>query len=145
MTTTPGMSDMPVDGATVQPPRVLLVLGCTGVGKTQLGLELGRRFGGELVSCDSIQVYAGLPIASNQCTVHEAEGVRQHAMAVVAPWRAMHVHGFRKAAKALVSTTNSGRSRCRAGHSPRVTHSQFPYAPLTPRRSPISPAAVGTW
>jgi tRNA A37 N6-isopentenylltransferase MiaA len=88
-------------------PRLLVVIGCTGAGKTNLAIALAKRCNGELISCDSIQVYEGLPIASNQCTLEEAGGVRQHCMAVVPPWKAMHVHDFRRAAKALIADIHS--------------------------------------
>lgn len=84
-------------------PSILLVLGCTGAGKTKLSLDLCRRFRGEVVSADSIQVYAGLPIASNQLTKEEADGIVHHGLAVLPPHRAMHVHDFRRLARKLIA------------------------------------------
>ena len=50
---------------------VIVVVGPTGVGKTKLGVELALRLGGEVVNADSMQVYAGLPIATNQPSADE--------------------------------------------------------------------------
>jgi tRNA dimethylallyltransferase len=37
--------------------KVVVVLGCTGVGKSKLAIETAQRFNGEIVSADSMQVY----------------------------------------------------------------------------------------
>ena len=48
-----------------QPTRwPLLLLGPTGSGKTALSLALGERFGGEIVSCDSVAVYRGMDLGT---------------------------------------------------------------------------------
>ena len=39
-----------------EPPLLVAVLGCTGTGKSKLGIELAKRFGGEVISADSMQV-----------------------------------------------------------------------------------------
>ena len=41
-------------------PLVVILLGPTGSGKTALSLKLAERFGGEIVSCDSVAVYRGM-------------------------------------------------------------------------------------
>lgn len=46
--------------------KVLVILGPTGVGKTDLALKLAKKFDGELVACDSRQVYKGLKIAAGK-------------------------------------------------------------------------------
>lgn len=38
-------------------PKLLVVVGSTGVGKTKLGVALAKQFDGEVVSCDSMQIY----------------------------------------------------------------------------------------
>jgi tRNA A37 N6-isopentenylltransferase MiaA len=44
----------------IELPLVVILLGPTGSGKTALSLALGERFGGEIVSCDSVAVYRGM-------------------------------------------------------------------------------------
>ena len=50
---------------------VVAVTGPTAAGKTAFGIGLSRRFGGEIVSCDSMQVYRGLPVGTAQPTAEE--------------------------------------------------------------------------
>ena len=66
-------------------PRVLCVGGTTGVGKTQLAVELARRFDGEIVNADSMQVYAALDVLTNKPTAVERAGVPHHLLGHVAP------------------------------------------------------------
>mgnify|MGYP001036723754 CR=1 FL=1 len=54
-----------------QKPAVVAVVGPTATGKTALGIGLAKRFAGEIVSCDSMQVYKGLPIGTAQPTAEE--------------------------------------------------------------------------
>lgn len=54
------------------------VVGPTATGKTALGIQLCQRLGGEIVSCDSMQVYQGLPIGTAQPTQSERAAVPHH-------------------------------------------------------------------
>ena len=57
---------------------VLAVLGPTASGKTALGIALALALGGEVVSCDSMQIYKGLPIGTAQPTEEEQRQVPHH-------------------------------------------------------------------
>ena len=46
------------------PPKVVCIVGPTGCGKTGLGVALAERLGGEVVSCDSMQLYRGMVIGT---------------------------------------------------------------------------------
>lgn len=59
-------------------PKVLAVAGPTATGKTALGIGLAERFGGEIVSCDSMQIYKGLPIGTAQPTPEELRQAPHH-------------------------------------------------------------------
>lgn len=59
-------------------PRVLAILGPTATGKTALGIGLAQRLGGEVVSCDSMQIYKGLPIGTAQPTPQELSQAPHH-------------------------------------------------------------------
>ena len=66
--------------------RLLIVLlGPTASGKTALSLELAERFGGEIVSCDSVAVYRELEIGTAKPTFAERERVPHHMIDVVSP------------------------------------------------------------
>ncbi|HET7103379.1 MAG TPA: isopentenyl transferase family protein, partial [Terracidiphilus sp.] len=56
----------------------VLLLGPTGSGKTALSLALGERFGGEIVSCDSVAVYRGMDIGSAKPTRNEQARLPHH-------------------------------------------------------------------
>ncbi|MDE5583470.1 MAG: tRNA (adenosine(37)-N6)-dimethylallyltransferase MiaA [Ruminococcus sp.] len=59
-------------------PKIIAVVGATASGKTALGVEIAKMFGGEVVSADSIQVYKGLDIASAKPTAEEMQGIPHH-------------------------------------------------------------------
>ncbi len=63
-------------------PKLLCVVGPTACGKTKMGVLLARRYGGEVVSVDSMQIYRGLPIGTAAPTAEEMEGVPHHMVAV---------------------------------------------------------------
>ena len=64
-------------------PKVLLIVGPTAVGKTALSLELARRFNGEVISGDSMQVYRHLDIGTAKATPEEQQVVPHHLIDIV--------------------------------------------------------------
>lgn len=66
-------------------PPVVAVVGPTASGKSALALSLARERGGEIVSCDSLQVYRGLDIGSAKATVSERREIPHHLIDVVDP------------------------------------------------------------
>ena len=66
-------------------PKVVCVVGPTACGKTTLGVLLAKRFGGEVVSADSMQIYRGMTIGSAAPTPREMDGVPHHMIAVAEP------------------------------------------------------------
>lgn len=59
-------------------PFVLAVCGATASGKTWLGVELAKKYNGEVISADSIQIYKGMDIASAKPTIEEMQGIPHH-------------------------------------------------------------------
>lgn len=99
---------------------VLVVMGSTGAGKTQLGTELALRVNGEVINADAMQVYDELPIATNRATQEEMCGVPHHLLACVCPLAdpPFSVLDFRERADKLVRMRRSAsslRSRDRMG------------------------------
>lgn len=66
-------------------PRILCVVGPTACGKTKMGVLLARRYNGEVVSVDSMQIYRGMTIGTAAPTPEEIEGVPHHMVAVADP------------------------------------------------------------
>jgi len=67
------------------PPRLVVIVGPTGAGKTRLSLELAARVGGEVISADSQQVYQGMDIGTGKATADERARVPHHLLDVVRP------------------------------------------------------------
>ena len=67
------------------PPKVVCVVGPTGCGKTGLGIALAKKLGGEVVSCDSMQLYRGMAIGTAAPTEAEMQGVPHHMVGVIDP------------------------------------------------------------
>ena len=61
-------------------PFVLAVVGPTASGKTWLGVELAKIYGGEVISADSMQIYKGMDIASAKPSESEKQGIPHHLM-----------------------------------------------------------------
>ena len=66
-------------------PLAVLLLGPTGSGKTALSLALGERFGGEVVSCDSVAVYRGMDLGTAKPTREERARLPHHLIDVADP------------------------------------------------------------
>ena len=64
-------------------PHVLAVVGPTASGKTWLGVELAKEYGGEVISADSMQIYKGMDIASAKPAEAEMQGVPHHLISVL--------------------------------------------------------------
>ncbi len=65
--------------------EIICVVGPTATGKTGLAVALAKRLGGEVLSCDSMQVYRGMVIGSAAPTAAELDGVVHHMIGVVDP------------------------------------------------------------
>lgn len=65
--------------------KILAIVGPTASGKTALSVELAARLGGEIVSCDSMQVYRGMDIGTAKPTKKEMAGIPHHMIDVADP------------------------------------------------------------
>ena len=63
--------------------KILAVTGPTASGKTALAIELARRLDGEIISCDSMQIYRGMDIGTAKPTKEELSAVRHHLIDVL--------------------------------------------------------------
>lgn len=59
---------------------LIVIGGPTAVGKTQLSIDLAKRFGGEVINGDRLQFYRGLDIGTGKVTLEEMQGVPHHAL-----------------------------------------------------------------
>lgn len=65
--------------------RVVCIVGPTASGKTALSVALAEHFGGEVVSCDSMQIYRGMDIGTAKPTRDEMRDVPHHMLSVIDP------------------------------------------------------------
>ena len=59
---------------------LIVVTGPTGVGKSDLSLELAKRFNAEIINADSMQVYKGMDIATAKVTKEEQKLAKHHLL-----------------------------------------------------------------
>ena len=62
--------------------KIVAVVGPTASGKTSLAVELAKKFNGEVVSADSMQIYKGMDISSAKPTEDEMQGIKHHLISV---------------------------------------------------------------
>jgi tRNA dimethylallyltransferase len=72
-------------GRDVRAPSIIAIVGPTASGKSALGIELALRLGGEIINCDSVQVYQGIQIATAKVPIEERRGVPHHLIDFVSP------------------------------------------------------------
>lgn len=84
------------------PPKIVCVVGPTACGKTKMGVLLAQRFGGEVVSADSMQIYRGMSIGTAAPTAEEMDGVPHHMIAVADPSEQWSAARYAAAATACV-------------------------------------------
>ena len=65
--------------------RVIVVVGPTASGKTKLAVEIAKKYGGEIVSADSMQIYKYMDIATAKPTVQEMCGIPHYLLDFLEP------------------------------------------------------------
>ena len=91
-------------------PRVVAIGGPTATGKTALSVALAKRFGGEIISADSMQIYQGLDVGTAKVTSEEMQGVPHHLVGFLAPEQAFSVADFTTlAGKTITQLTAQGK------------------------------------
>jgi len=96
-------------------PLAVLLLGPTGSGKTALSLALGERFGGEIVSCDSVAVYRGMDLGTAKPSAEDRARLPHHLIDVAEPHQPLTAGEYSRQARAAL------RDICRRGKVPIVT------------------------
>ena len=84
------------------PPQVICVVGPTASGKTALGVWLAQQFNGEVVSCDSMQIYRRMDIGTAKPTAEEMEGIPHHMIDIADPEEDFSVERYRRQAIPVV-------------------------------------------
>ncbi|UOQ47798.1 tRNA (adenosine(37)-N6)-dimethylallyltransferase MiaA [Gracilibacillus caseinilyticus] len=87
--------------------KLIVIVGPTAVGKTALSIQVAKRFGGEVISGDSMQIYRGLDIGTAKVTETEKEGVPHHMIDIVEPDQSFSVADFQQAVDQSIQTLSN--------------------------------------
>ena len=79
-------------------PKMIVIEGTNASGKSALGVKLAKRFGGEIISADSRQVYRRLDLGSGKITPEEMDGVPHHLLDVAEPGEFFSMADFQRLA-----------------------------------------------
>lgn len=86
--------------------RIIAIGGPTGSGKSSLAMELARRTGGEIVSCDSMQIYKGLDVGTAKPAKEDTEAVRHWLIDIKEPCERYSVADYVEDARNAISDIN---------------------------------------
>lgn len=82
--------------------KILVIIGPTASGKSDLAVRLAKKFEGEVISADSRQVYKGLDVATNKIATKEMSGVPHHMLDVWNPKKRVSVAEYKDKAQKIV-------------------------------------------
>ena len=86
----------------MQKQKVIIICGPTASGKTALSIELAKKINGEIVSCDSMQIYKDMTIGTAKPTIEEMQGIKHYLIDCVSPEERYSVANFKKDAKKAI-------------------------------------------
>ena len=92
------------------PAALVAVVGPTGAGKSELALCIAGKFGGEVVNCDSLQVYRHLDIGTAKLLPGERQGVPHHLLDILNPDQVFTAGEYARAARPVLREI-AGRGR----------------------------------
>lgn len=84
-------------------PKVIVIVGPTASGKTSLSIELAKQIHGEIVSCDSMQIYKDMNIGSAKPTKEEMQGIKHYLIDEVLPTERFSVAEYKKRAELAIN------------------------------------------
>jgi tRNA dimethylallyltransferase len=82
--------------------KVVVILGPTATGKSDLAVKLAQKYNGEVISADSRQVYTGLDLGTGKITKKEMLGVPHHMLDVVSPKKVFTVSEWKEQAEKII-------------------------------------------
>lgn len=87
--------------------KLVVIAGTNASGKSGLGIELAKKYGAEIVSADSRQVFVGLNLGSGKVTEEEMDGVRHHLLDVAKPNDFFSLSNYQKLAYEAIDDIQS--------------------------------------
>lgn len=92
--------------------KIICVAGPTASGKTRLAVELAKKYDGEVLSCDSMQIYRGMEIGTAAPTISEMQGVAHHMIGVADPKEDFSVGKYVELAEPILQDILSRGKTC---------------------------------
>lgn len=94
----------------INQPKVVVIVGPTASGKSDLGIKIAQKFNGEIISADSRQVYRGMDIGTGKVTKKEQKLAKHHLIDAVSPKKIFTADDFKKLGqKALIDIASQSR------------------------------------
>ena len=87
--------------------KLLIIIGPTAIGKTDLSIKIAQEFKGEIISGDSMQVYKGMDIGTGKITRDETKGIPHHMIDILEPSESFSVADFQEQVASLVKDIES--------------------------------------
>ena len=86
----------------MQKNKVIVICGPTASGKTALSIELAKQINGEIVSCDSMQIYKDMNIGTAKPTLEEMQGIKHYLIGYISPEERYSVSDYKTDAKKAI-------------------------------------------
>jgi len=88
-------------------PKIIVILGPTASGKSTLAVKIAKKFGGEIISADSRQVYKGMDIGTGKVTKKEMAKIPHHLLDVASPKKQFTVAQYKKLSEKAIKKIHS--------------------------------------
>lgn len=86
----------------MQKDKIIVICGPTASGKTLLSIELAKKVDGEIVSCDSMQIYKDMSIGTAKPTNEEMQGIKHYLIDIISPEQRYSVSDYKRDAKKAI-------------------------------------------
>ena len=92
--------------------NIICIVGPTASGKTKLSIELAKAYDGEVLSCDSMQIYRRMDIGTAKPTKEEMDGIRHHMIDIIEPGESFSVSRYVEMADPILQDILARGKRC---------------------------------
>ena len=93
-------------------PKIIIITGPTATGKSSLAVDLAMDFGGEIVNCDSMQVYIGMDIGTAKPSMSERRGIPLHMIDVIDPSEEFNASLYRQMTEPVLKDITKREKLC---------------------------------
>jgi len=91
-----------IESNNMNKPKVIVIVGPTASGKTNLSVELAKRINGEIISADSMQIYKNMDIGTAKPTAYEMENIKHYMIDFISPEEDFNVAKFKHLAEQYI-------------------------------------------